>query len=128
MSYCDCYDVSDVWSETIHTSRKDRWCANCSGPISAGDRYQRVASLFEGHWTTYSECMPCVEGPVAYVEKHCGCRSIAGFWLYEHLREVFYEHDFDTLSARMRVGRMLVGMRRRSAAARLLAHATETRS
>ena len=70
---------------------------------------------------TFTTCAACIEGPVAFVIKNCGCYMHGG--LFIHLDEVFTEHDFQHPGVKFRVGRWLVEARRRGRARRKVAAA-----
>ncbi len=116
---CPWYDCDpvDVWSESVHTAAKAYSCDECTGPIHKGERYQRISSLSEGYWTVHRSCHLCLDGPVAYFERNCGAASGrvigASGWMLAHFETVFREYAFTTPGAKMRVGRMIVGLRRR---------------
>lgn len=121
---CACYDddETEFYRATEHRARKPYRCDECGGSISAGDRYEKAVGGGRdcGLWT-YRTCGPCVDGPLAFVKKNCGCWAHGGDWLYYHLHDVFSEYSFTKPGVKFRVGRMLVGMRRRGAARRVAA-------
>lgn len=113
--FCACdYDSDPVdisrWEE--RRARKPYRCDECTGPISPGDRHSVNVVLYDGGWSTYRICAPCMDGPVAFVEKNCGCVPWGG--LSEHLVEVFRHYEFRHPGVKFCVGRMIVGLGRRA--------------
>ena len=63
--YCDC-DYSDAEPPEFCNvdrvkARKQFKCDECSGPILAGESYQRIVGKWEGDLRTFRECSPCLE-------------------------------------------------------------------
>jgi len=59
MCYVDHGDRCDVWTETTPRARRPYTCAQCGLAIRQGDRHTKIASLFDGRWTTtrvHSDC------------------------------------------------------------------------
>lgn len=58
---CD-YDTEtvDVWQARLRTSRRRRRCEACAEWIEAGHRYERLTSLYDGHWQATTRCLRCV--------------------------------------------------------------------
>ena len=59
MTYCvyDYDEVADVWTVDHHKARK---CCECGGPILPGERYEKIRSLYDHHWTVYRTCPRCI--------------------------------------------------------------------
>lgn len=55
---CDC-DYSAVWDERKLRARKEHRCSECHGTIKRGETYTRIASLYDGRWTTIRRCEDC---------------------------------------------------------------------
>ncbi len=68
-----CYvvdDIAKVWDITTPRARKSHWCHECyAETILPGQQYERVGTLFDGHWRTYRLCLSCVSLRDA-VEEH----------------------------------------------------------
>ncbi|NBC16388.1 MAG: hypothetical protein GVY18_03625 [Bacteroidetes bacterium] len=60
MSCCDA-EPADLCKLARPRARKPYRCSECGGDIRHGDRYVRVRSLYEGHWSTVTACVPCHE-------------------------------------------------------------------
>ena len=63
MSECCCICVDDyatVAYDEIRTARKEHRCCECGAKILPKQKYERTGTLFEGQWTTYKTCIPCV--------------------------------------------------------------------
>lgn len=58
---CDGYsaDPCPIWDESHPTARKKYVCVACHEPILPGQRYRRTATLFEGTWGIFKNCMRC---------------------------------------------------------------------
>ncbi len=79
-------EFCDVWNETRPTAKKAHRCEECRENIEVGSKYQRVESLFDGHWETTKTCLLCVE-----LREHfsCGRSTIMGE-LWASLEESFF--------------------------------------
>lgn len=116
--FCACdYDDGDYpalsRTRTVAAARKPRTCNECGGSIDVGDRYQRWDVLYPeaGGWIVFAHCAPCLDGPIAFCLKNCGCAPYGE--VLGHLTEVFREYPFERPGVKFRLGRMLVEMRRR---------------
>ena len=69
--WCD-WEPAGVYAASIHTARVAHKCYECRRTIEAGQRYERVAMLFEGRWSTYKTCGRCVSMR-AWVQAHVPC-------------------------------------------------------
>ena len=63
--YCDCStdDVDprpDVYDVKVIKARKSYKCCECNEAIEVGKEYERTKGLWEGCWSTYRTCLPCV--------------------------------------------------------------------
>lgn len=54
----DCESV-DVYSNKMHTARKEVSCSACCENILVGQRYFREAALFDGEWIVTKRCLRC---------------------------------------------------------------------
>jgi hypothetical protein len=114
MCACDYDDWEEypIVKNKVVTARKEYRCEECRGVIARGDQYKRFDQLCAGYgWETFRVCQPCIDGPVAFIEKNCGCVPWLG--VLEHLEEVFAVYQFKHPGVKFRVGRMIVAMRRR---------------
>lgn len=116
--FCACnYDDGDypavANTRVVGRARKARTCDECGGPIDLGDRYQRTDQLYPeyGGWMVYAVCAPCLDGPVEFCMRNCGCAPWGN--IGEHLLEVFRDYPFEHPGVKFRVGRMVVEMGRR---------------
>lgn len=53
-------EVSAIWNVTERRARKTYPCYECDATIERGQKYQNIASLYDGRWGTYRLCIPCV--------------------------------------------------------------------
>jgi hypothetical protein len=60
--YCD-YDPPIFYNRTLPRSRKKRRCYECDAIIGLGERYERVAGMWDGGdgVTTFHTCERCVD-------------------------------------------------------------------
>lgn len=70
--YCDYGDSPDVYAKSTHKARIAHKCYECGRPITPGERYERVASLYDGHWTIARTCCRCLSLR-EYLEAHAPC-------------------------------------------------------
>ena len=60
MCSCSCdLDGPKVFWETWPKARKSHTCCECLSPIDIGEKYWRVAGVWDGGWNTYSMCKTC---------------------------------------------------------------------
>ena len=48
-----------VWDETHPRAARAYACEECDDGIAVGDRYQRIASLYDSRWSTFRTCLRC---------------------------------------------------------------------
>ena len=58
MSY-EAEDTYDVYNERRVKARKPRPCDACKETVPRGVHYWRVATLYDGRWTTINRCWRC---------------------------------------------------------------------
>ena len=85
--YSDDCGESDLFSQRIRTSRKDRKCSECGMPIVRGQRYQWAQGRTEGEFWGYATCLICDEIAEAFF---CNGRTYGGM-LWEFMGEVWSE-------------------------------------
>ena len=61
---CDCsctdYDSAKVYRSEIRKARKVHECCECGEDIERGQKYEYVAGCWDGNWSDYRTCLPCV--------------------------------------------------------------------
>lgn len=81
-AFCDCsWTYHDGWSvghEQIRRARRAHVCCECGETIKPGDRYEYAAGCWDGDWSAFKTCLPCMRIRL----HHCP----AG-WLYGGLEE-----------------------------------------
>lgn len=109
---CD-YDPSDVWEESKPVARVRHRCTECGGPILPGERYDRVASLYDGAWSHYKTCPRCM-AIVAYVKAHvpCFCWYREGLFEDGGARDTLERYAHEAPGLMFGYGRLLVALRR----------------
>jgi hypothetical protein len=87
MCGCDSdYDLCDFQSVTQRRARKPHSCYECGDAIPIGDRYEHMASKWDGgDVRSYSFCLTCVAWKDAFLDEQqrvCGCSgwTLGGFW------------------------------------------------
>lgn len=83
MSYCDCdYDWEPpafCRTGSVKSARKQYRCAECNGPIFAGERYDYLTGRWEDSVETFRVCEPCLELKAgAKISVPCFCSNIVG--------------------------------------------------
>lgn len=119
MFSCDWDEGPSVFTERVVQSARKRYrCDDCDGAINVGDRYQYVWGIWDDHASTFRHCQHCLDGPIEFVERNCGCRTYGGEWMEDHLLNVFHDYEFKHVGVKFRVGRFILGMRQRGVAYR----------
>lgn len=72
----------DVYESDTPVARKEHWCCECGEVIKVGERYERVALLYDGAWSHHKTCLICRRIAVDLVQGPC---------CHEGLRETIYE-------------------------------------
>jgi hypothetical protein len=67
---------SEVWAETSPTARKRHKCDCCGGFIEPGQKYTRVASLYDGSWAVEKSCAPCDLVREEFIDAHGSFRMV----------------------------------------------------
>jgi hypothetical protein len=59
---CSWYDgdSADVCTVKVVKGRKEYKCCECDDVIVKGERHEYVRMLYDGSWSTYRTCIPCV--------------------------------------------------------------------
>lgn len=82
---CCCVDVDEGVDFDCHAVRKARkayQCDECNEAIRPGERYEYTSTLYDGDWSCFRTCLPCV----GIRRDFFGC----GFY-YGRMREDFRE-------------------------------------
>ncbi len=53
------HDAADVFDCTRPVARKCWRCEECSATVQPGQRYVRIAVLYDGSWATCRNCLTC---------------------------------------------------------------------
>ena len=60
MSMCSCdMEPATVYREVERKAIREHKCTDCGGVIGKRERYQSMACLFDGHWSTAKRCADC---------------------------------------------------------------------
>jgi hypothetical protein len=85
-------DFASVTSERVVVARKPHECCECGETIRPGDRYEVASGCWDGAWSRFSTCLPCMRIRDAF------CCS----WEYGRLVEVLLDElgfDYRTAGA-----------------------------
>lgn len=95
MSYdCTCdYDAPSFYTRTTPSARKSHKCEECAGYISPGEKYERVAGLWEGYFNEFKTCMRCVDLRI-WVKNNVPCLCWAHGNMIEDCREAVEEASY----------------------------------
>jgi hypothetical protein len=100
-------DPATLCREVIRLAVKDHRCDECGRTISAGERYEFVHGLYDGHWDTYHTCQHC-QAARAWLERECGG------WVYTEVRDELIEHwEEDWIYRTIWLARVIAGMKHR---------------
>lgn len=83
-----CVDIDDpfeVFHDATRRARKPHHCCECGRDIGIGDQYWWSTGLFDGHWSTYHQCLHCVAAAEWLLQV---CRG----YLFEGILEDLEEH------------------------------------
>jgi hypothetical protein len=58
--YCD-YDPPEFYNQSIRKARKPHKCAECSGAILPGEKYEYVFGKWDGYTDTHHTCERCYD-------------------------------------------------------------------
>lgn len=115
MCSCD-YDPPSFYKRQERTARKRHRCAECTGLIEAGTRYDYIRGVWEGEFSAYHTCVDCVQASSLLECFAHGC-------LFDDLNECHYirVHRAKRRHSDQQARDALAGMeRRRRAAERVL--------
>ena len=56
---CSYGEEADVFDWTFPKARKHWWCVECGAAITPGQKYTRIAVLYDGRWSADRNCMGC---------------------------------------------------------------------
>lgn len=60
MMSCSCdMEQSTLYNEAERKANREHRCSDCGGTITKGERYKRIASLYDGQWSTEKRCADC---------------------------------------------------------------------
>lgn len=70
-------DSPTGYEETIRKARKEHRCCECRLPIRAGETYQHVWGVWDGHMETFKTCAAChwLRNRIGDEESRHGCRG-----------------------------------------------------
>lgn len=83
---CACITVSNeggpaVKRDEVRVAAKVHTCGECGCSIRVGERYEVATGLWDGEWSTFKTCLPCVR-----VRDEHFCDG----WHYEEVRGDFF--------------------------------------
>ena len=81
---------ADFYSTSVQAARKAHKCCECEEEIPAGVRYEKIAGVWEGSWSTYRTCLSCVE-----IRTHFACAG----WLFGQVWEDLEQNFFEDMKA-----------------------------
>lgn len=90
----------DVYEEKlVRAARKNHRCCECGKMILVGWPYGLVKGLWDGHWSTYKQCMYCVDNARWYDSFGSTDEPYAYTQLYYEIAEMLCgQPDFDMSS------------------------------
>lgn len=117
MSYCDCdydYDPPEFGSiNNVKRARKVHRCDECSGPIFAGESYQRLVGVWDGRFDEYKECAACLNMRAwAVISMPCFCSTSIGE-LHERILDMVRDVAPKVPGFYFEYGRQMVKLKRR---------------
>lgn len=74
MCEIDIDEYADVWNARHVKARKTWTCQGCRAPILPGERYVRVASLFDSEWSVERGCLACDAAATEFGKAHGNMR------------------------------------------------------
>ncbi len=120
--YCDS-EAPDFFSRATPKARKAFRCYECSGEISPGERYERVAGKWDGEFAEYLTCERCFDIR-KWVQNNVPCFCFAFGNLREDtqnaVEEAQYRAPAETIGLRFGLLRRFVQRDRFNAARRSL--------
>lgn len=93
--------------EEQRKARKPYTCCECQRAISAGERYEYVGGVYDGHFDTYRTCLHCVAAS-SWLDEECNGHLFGG------IAEELSEHwSADASYRSVWLARALIGIRRK---------------
>lgn len=93
--YCDDGERPDVYDAEVRKARKSYACYECTTGIKPGERYERVATLYEGRWETTRTCCRCLDLR-QYVEAHAPCFCWLHGSMLDDARDVIEQYSTES--------------------------------
>lgn len=83
-------DAAEFHDVELVLARKAHRCTECGDDIAVGQRHERVKAMWDGSWSTFRTCLPCVA-----VRTHFACEG----WIYGEVWNDIAENMFPTMVA-----------------------------
>lgn len=82
----ECDEYAKVYERNQRRARKDHVCLECRDVIARGALHNHISMLFDGHWSSWRECLLCEE-----IGDHFSCgRGRVAETLWSDLEENFF--------------------------------------
>lgn len=101
-------DDAEPWAfshQETRTARKVHRCDECGREIAAGELYEHLTGVFDGHWSTFRWCRHC-DAAGQWMNHVCGG------WMLGNLDEELVEHWREGFTS-IGFARLIVGMKLR---------------
>lgn len=90
--FCD-FDSPSFYDRTMPVARKLHKCEECGGPISVGERYERVFGKWDDYVSTFKTCARCVDIRT-WVKNNVPCLCWAHGNMIENCEEAVTEAQY----------------------------------
>lgn len=99
--------MSDFYSQQQVKARKEHKCYWCGDTIMPGEKYYRVAGIYEGDFSTRKECDTCNTTVAEYCEQNrengVEHEDLINHWQWERCRKC---HHWDIVDRECNIGDM----------------------
>lgn len=99
--------MSDFYSQQITKARKEHKCFWCDDIIKPGEKYYRVAAVYEGDFSTRKECDTCNTMVADFCEKNrengIEHSDLVEHWQWERCRKC---NHWDVVDRQCSIGEM----------------------
>lgn len=94
MCFVDCDDGLDFYDVSWRRARKVHRCCECYETIAAGTRYEYVAGLWDGTFSTFKTCDRCVRARelIKDFEMAAGCDEDEAWCPHRRIEQTLVDH------------------------------------
>jgi hypothetical protein len=80
MCYCSIDDAPTIYWESRPVARKTHICCECGSEIDPGEKYYRIAGVWNGIFTTFKQCQICDNVWIEAMAEGLECICFGELW------------------------------------------------